>query len=546
VGGEPVAGGWRRGAQSLQVAGSDAGGGVRFGETLLDGARVALTEYPCATLQIGGEWRATRMRPCELGVSASQALATTAFSDGPHRFSHCATDFAGNVGCTAAQTILIDNNAPAHPRAQALQGGDGWHRANDFNLAWENPDQGPASPIAGASWRIVGPAGFDSGARFAAGRGLAQLQHLTVPHAGAYTLALWLRDEAGNEAPASAVAVPLRLDDVPPGVAFTADSGAGFPDSIRADVSDEHSGPAGGEIHYRRLGTDRWIELPAKLVPSAAPGQAQLVAPLPDALAPGTYVFRADAVDAAGNTASTTRRADGVEMALRKAPPAAERPASGPRAKTRIFARLAWRHRHGTALTVPFGTAATLSGRLLDADGAGLPGRRLRVVSRPSRGALVPTRRATVETGSHGGFRLAIPAGPSRRIAVAFDGEDRLAPARRDPLSLRVRGGVQFHAAPITLRTGQAVRFWGRVRALGAPLPRRGKLVAIQYLETATGLWRPVLVTHSDHAGRFHARYRFRYLSGAARIRLRAVALPEERWPYAPGASRPLTVSVNG
>jgi hypothetical protein len=197
-------------------------------------------------------------------------------------------------------------------------------------------------------------------------------------------------------------------------------------------------------------------------------------------------------------------------------------------------------------VTVPFGTAATLSGRLLDAEGAGLAGRRLRIVSRPSRGALVPTGRATVETGPHGGFRLALPAGPSRRIAVAFDGEDRLAPARRDPLSLRVRGGVQFHAAPITLRTGQAVRFWGRVRAHGAPLPRRGKLVAIQYLETATRLWRPVLVTRSDHAGRFHARYRFRYLSGAARIRLRAVALSEERWPYAPGASRSLTVSVNG
>ena len=82
----------------------------------------------------------------------------------------------------------------------------------------------------------------------------------------------------------------------------------------------------------------------------------------------------------------------------------------------------------------------------------------------------------------------------------------------------------------------------GRVRSRGAPLPRRGKLVAIQYLEAATGRWRPVLVTRTDHGGRFHARYRFRYVSGAAAIRLRAAALPEERWPYAPGASRPLTV----
>ena len=94
--------------------------------------------------------------------------------------------------------------------------------------------------------------------------------------------------------------------------------------------------------------------------------------------------------------------------------------------------------------------------------------------------------------------------------------------------------------------TGEAVRLWGRVRTRGAPLPRRGKLVAIQYLEAATGRWRPVLVTRSDHSGHFRARYRFRYISGTARIRLRAVALAEERWPYVPGASRPLAVRVSG
>jgi hypothetical protein len=84
------------------------------------------------------------------------------------------------------------------------------------------------------------------------------------------------------------------------------------------------------------------------------------------------------------------------------------------------------------------------------------------------------------------------------------------------------------------------------VRSRGAPLPRRGKLGAIQYLESAARRWRPVLVTRSDHAGRFRARYRFRYVTGTARIRLRAVAMAEERWPYAPGASKPVIVRVSG
>jgi len=158
----------------------------------------------------------------------------------------------------------------------------------------------------------------------------------------------------------------------------------------------------------------------------------------------------------------------------------------------------------------------------------------------------VPTAVHSLETGGHGGFRLELPAGPSRRITVVFEGAERLERARRAALALRVRGGLVFHAAPASLRTGEMVRLWGRVRTRGAPLPRRGKLVAIQYLESATGLWRPVLVTRSDHDGHFAARYRFRYVSGSARIRLRAVALSEERWPYVPGASRPRTVTVSG
>ena len=55
-----------------------------------------------------------------------------------------------------------------------------------------------------------------------------------------------------------------------------------------------------------------------------------------------------------------------------------------------------------------------------------------------------------------------------------------------------------------------------------------------------------MLVTRTDHSGRFRASYRFRYVTGSASIRLRALALPEERWPYAPGASRPVAVRVTG
>jgi hypothetical protein len=550
IGGDVVAGGWRRGAQAVSFSGSDVGAGVRFGETTVDGARVNLTEYGCAKASIGGEWRATQMRPCGLTASGSATVDTTRFSDGPHGIHHCATDFAGNGACTPDRTFYVDNNPPAHPRNLALADGDGWRHTNDFDLSWANPDQGVASAIGGAAWRIEGPAGYDSGLKFTPGHDLSALPNLFVPHAGTYALSVWLRDEAGNEAASSAVSLPLRFDDLPPGVAFDPPpAGAEAPAQIQVQISDAHSGPASGGIRYRRLGSEQWAELPAKFQSGQTADSAQLVARFPDDLAPGTYVFRADVADAAGNTASTTRRVDGVEMTVRVAPGSgggSGRAEPDGRGKARIFARLGWHGHVGTELTVPFGTGAMLSGRLVDADGAGLAGRTLRIVSRPSRGALTRAHVDTISTGAHGGFGFRLTAGTSRRIAVAFAGEAHLDGASRRPLRLRVRGGIDFKVAPGTLRRGESVRFSGRVRTLGTPLPRRGKLVAIQYYEEAAKRWRPVLVTRSDHSGRFHASYRFRYISGTASIRLRAAALSEERWPYAPGASHPVTIRVTG
>jgi hypothetical protein len=557
AGAELAAGGWRRGAQRVNYWDSDVGGGVRFSETLLDGARVGLTEYPCAKAMIDGVWRATRMQPCPTGAADEVTVQTTNFSDGPHELTRCATDFAGNSACLFPVVVLIDNHPPASPRNLSLTGGTAWRRVDNFDFSWANPDQGPASPIDGAYWRITGPAGYDTGVKLASGRDISALADRTVPRPGIFTLRLWLRDEAGNADSGSAVEMSMRLDDVAPGIAFEPvldPTGAELPATVSAGVSDEHSGAAKGRIAYRRVNAEHWTELPSKLEEGEVAGSARLVAPVPS-LEPGTYVFRAEAEDAAGNASSTTRRADGTEMALRKLPPPvgpsrpvarqAGDPRSAPRAKTRLFAELRWRKRRGQSVTVPFGAGAVLSGRLLSAVGAGLGGRRLRVVSRPSHGALARRQVEIVRTGPHGGFKLALLAGPSRRITVSFAGERALDPARRAALSLRVRGAAILKAAPRSLRNGQSVRLWGRVRTRGAPVPRRGKLVAIQYYESDSRLWRPVLVTRSNHSGRFRASYRFRYITGTARIRLRAVALAEERWPYAPGASRPVFVRVS-
>jgi hypothetical protein len=544
IGGAVLAGGWRKGSQGVGIWSADLGAGVHVVESFLDGTRVGSTEQSCAKALIGGEWRATAMRPCPIEAWADQGVNTTSFSDGPHQALACSTDFAGNSRCTASHTVLIDNNPPAHPKAVTVAGEEGWRRVNDFDLGWENPDQGAASSIAGASWRILGTTGFDTGVRFLGGRDRRALADLSVPAAGSYSLQLWLRDEAGNEAPASAVTVPLRFDDVKPKVSFAAEEPG---DRVQAEVADEHSGPRTGQILYRRVDAPSWTELPTKLVPGQEPNAAALVAPMPE-LGYGTYVFRVDAEDLAGNTASSTLRTDGSQMAIRRVPPTpVPRTPLAPRGKSRLFARLRGGHGRGDSLTVPFGATALLSGRLTRAaDGAGLDDREVRVASHPSRGALVRLPAESVRTGEQGGFELRLPPGPSRRVSVVFAGDGGLEKSTRRPLELRVRSGVSLRAVPRTLRTGEVVRLSGKVRSSGAPIPRRGKLVAIQYLEEATHRWRPALVTRTDHHGRFHAHYRFRYVTGRAAIRIRATALAEERWPYAPGSSPPVAIRVQG
>jgi hypothetical protein len=228
-------------------------------------------------------------------------------------------------------------------------------------------------------------------------------------------------------------------------------------------------------------------------------------------------------------------------MAIRKLPPA-PRP---PRAKTRVFAWLDLHGRQRSELTVPFGAPATVAGHLDQADGDGLGGRIVHIESRPSRGSTAPVTVEQVETGPHGEFQLPLGPGPSRRVTVSFDGDERYEGSARPSMMLRVRSAIGLRVSRRRLHTGQRIVFRGRVESSGAAIPRRGKLVAIQYFERSTQRWRPVLVTRSGHRGRYRAHYRFRYVTGRAAIRLRAVALPEERWPYASGASRQLTIRVS-
>ena len=467
-----------RGPGGSGSAGNDIGGGVRFGETLLDGARVALTEYPCAKASIGGEWRATRMRPCPTERLRHGGVATTSFSDGPHTLGHCATDFAGNVSC-AHPGLDPDRQQPA--RASARSHPRRWRRLAPRQRLRSRRGRTPTRARQPDRRRLLADhrAGRLRQRRPVRRRPRphARCSDLSVPARRAPTRLRLAARRGRQRGPASAaIAVPLRFDDVaagrrlraaPPGTrAADADPGATSPTPTPARRAGRSttgvSTPSSGRSCRRSSSAARPPD-------SADADRARCRA----TSAPGTYVFRADAVDAAGNAASTTRRADGTEMAVRKvagAPvargrprrPVGARPASSPvcaggtTAARPDRARSAWRRCSAAACSTP-----------------------RRRAGRPRAAGRLPAlaRRPAPSAGSTGPDRAArrLPPPPARRaLASCLRRLRRRRAVSTAPRAVRSRCGCAAGSscAPRRrgLRTGEAVRLSA---AGSAPSARR-------------------------------------------------------------------------
>jgi hypothetical protein len=524
-------GGWLRGSQSLSFSNRDTGSGLRFAQTLIDGALRASSEMNCAKTMISGQWRGTRMQPCPTTASGNQTVDTKALADGPHALRHCATDFAGSVACSTDRTIRIDNNPPAAPRNLAVDGGEGWHRNNSFNLSWTDPDQGAASPILLSYFRVSGPDGYAGGPwhRTTPGR----IEGIELPGPGEYRVEVWLADQAGNSDQAHAAEATLRLDNVPP-TGYFVEPPEEDPALIRVPVEDRYSGVRGGSIAWRPADGGEWHPLPTTF----DSGDQVLTTRFPDDLPRGAWVLQATIADAAGNLTVTDRRANGSQMTVR----------TPLRDETQISASLAsnLRARGQSSVEVGFGQRAHLEGRLTGVESGGIGGVALAVTETPLPGSRAKVSSREVRTDSRGYFDLWLGRGPGRKVSVGFAGTRRLQDSQSGVLELKVRGKLTFRARPKRLKTGRRVNFRGRVSGRGAWHPVRGNLVQIQYFEEAARRWRPVALTRTDRHGVYRSSYRFRYITGVARIRLRALLVPSSRFPYSGAASKPVNIRVRG
>lgn len=534
TGGSLTRGGWHRLTNDLTWDASD-NTGIRRTRVLLDGVPFESRDRVC------DPHSAT---PCPNG-GGQLRLDTATFlrGDGWHSVRVEAYDSSGNPAA-AEQSFRVDNNAPAQPLSVTLAGGTGWRAANRFSLSWRNPPQ-TASPVTGVRFKLCPsslPPGSERGCigGWSDQANIRSLANVRVPRGGAWTLRLWLRDEAGNEDPSSSVAVSgLRFDAEPPTLAFAAPD-PDDPTLVTVKAADAASGLARTEIELRRQGSTTWTTAPTT---SLRDGFATRIDDehLPD----GTYELRARAIDAAGNERSTDRRANGDRARVALPVRIKTRLSVGKVKRIRARGARGKRHTRRVLIVKPlarFGRTIRLNGRLTTPGGNPLVDREIEVSEQMALPGAMPRRIASVRTSRTGRFTFKALRGPSRILRFRYRGTGTIR-ARTSAVDLRIQASSTMRPSQRRVRNGEYVTFRGRVR--GRPLPLAGKLVELQVF--TRGQWRTFAQPRaSARTGRWVYAYRFEAVRGHVRFRFRARIRKETGFPYDLGYSRQKSVTVVG
>jgi hypothetical protein len=333
-------------------------------------------------------------------------------------------------------------------------------------------------------------------------------------HNGANELRLTAGDYPGNQA--DPITKTVFVDNAPPSVAFSNQQDPASPETIRAPVSDAHSGVASATIQMRAAGTEDWESLETKLAGNEARSQIDsLSAPA------GDYEFRAVVSDVAGNLSVTTKRANGEPMKLHF-------PLKDP---VELDAHL---NRGGSkAQVVRYGTKAKAKGLLLDRSGHPVADQPVTITEYFGAGALLRERVSEARTDERGKWRSKIPAGPSRDVRVAYGGSSRYAPAAKGVGTFLVRSRASFQTSRENIPEGRTLAFTGRVGHFGARIPSGGKLVELQ-VRVRSGRWDTVgEAFRTNERGYYRRTYRFGHqYAQDTQFKFRVKVRREARWPY--------------
>jgi hypothetical protein len=282
------------------------------------------------------------------------------------------------------------------------------------------------------------------------------------------------------------------------------------------------------------------------------------------ALSDGTHHLVVAVTDAAGNsTVVLDRKIDvlnhpaqllpgagqGASGAAGQAAPGAGQaiatlgPANGTPASAAASLTAHWSSSAHTALSARFGSAHTVSGRLLAPGGTPIAGAQVQAQFLPACLGAHPLTLTAARTGANGAFALRLPASlPSGRLTLAYSAHSgQASPDVTAALALTVPASLSLRVTPRSSHAGGTIRFSGNLH--GAPLPHGGKQLVLEARVAGPGhsSWRQFRVLTTAAHGAFRASYRFR-LPGPVTYQFRAVSPHEADFPYATGASNLVSV----
>jgi len=188
---------------------------------------------------------------------------------------------------------------------------------------------------------------------------------------------------------------------------------------------------------------------------------------------------------------------------------------------------------------VRFGRGTDLTGWLGTSTGIALPGQLVRIYTAPDNGSRQFTQVAQATTGSDGIWSVRLPPGPGRLVVAGYGGSTTTEPAASSTIRLVVPAKVQVRIRPTHTHWGGKITISGRV--LGGYIPV-GKLLRLRV--GVVGVRETVGIPSVRPDGRFHTTFTFGPGTGTVRFWLSVSTLREAAYPYAPAASRRVTVTV--
>lgn len=330
----------------------------------------------------------------------------------------------------------------------------------------------------------------------------------------------WMENNAENWPPNG---VWLRYTVVPPAAPKVAIAAAparvrqNTPVTVRASASDNRKV---ARVEFR-LGTR------PPVADRTAPYEVTLDS---SGLPEGPQPITVTAVDGAGRTAKATG-----SVFLDPTP-------NGANASRSVKMTAGFGKRHPRPrVTIPYGKATYVRGRLKTASGLPVGGAIIRVATRVLIGDRGFRELPPVSTGPDGGFAYRAPRGPSRQVRLTYTpfAEDAQ-PAATKLVRLKTRAAVTLRVNTNRVRPGGRVVLRGRLK--GGHRPRRGVLISLQGYQRGYG-WR-TFKTVRERKGRFGTGYRVLRAARGTRLRYRATVREQATYPWATGRSRPVGVSV--